>query len=221
GVQTCALPISSGGGTTATSSSGGGTSRSTSSGGGSTRTSSAGGDHRHVMFTETSASGPIQPRRYNAASGGLAEISASSSTLTTAGSSGNHSHSVSVPALSHDFSTPNHTHTVDVPNHSHTVNIPAHKHEISLPDHTHAIDHGIYKLNRRPSKVTIRVDGNTVSFSNTSADSLDLIPHLETNSDNRIKRGWHTVEIAPNDLGRITAELLVQFFIQSRGGVDA
>ena len=79
----------------------------------------------------------------------------------------------------------------------------------------------IFELDRTPSSVTIKVDGNTVPVTSTSVDSIDLIPYLALDSENRVQRGWHTVEITPNDLGRINAQLMVQFFIQSRGGVDA
>lgn len=213
---------SSGGGSTVTSSSGGGTSTSTQSGGGSSQTSAAGGDHRHLMFRlNNNIQGPTAPNRYEAASGGIAELNASSTDLYTAGSSGTHTHSVSIPAHSHNFTVPNHTHTVNIPNHTHSVEIPNHTHDIELPDHTHEIEHGIYKLNRTPSKVEIKVDGNTVPITSTSGDSIDLIPYLSLDSENRVTRGWHTVEITPNDLGRINAQLMVQFFMQSRGGVDA
>src|SRR5690606_4837450 len=116
---------------------------------------------------------------------------------------------------------PNHTHEINIPNHTHEIDIPAHQHDITLPDHTHEIQHGIFKLDRTPSKVTIKVDGNVVPITATSGDSIDLIPYLALDSENRVQRGWHTVEITPNDLGRINAQLMVQFFMQSRGGVDA
>src|SRR5690606_12713983 len=99
--------------------------------------------------------------------------------------------------------------------------IPSHRHDITLPNHTHEIEHGIFKLNRLPSRVTIKVDGVTVPYTSTSGDSIDLVPYLTLDSDRRVQRGWHTVEITPNDLGRINAQLMVQFFMQSRGGVDA
>lgn len=226
---------SSGGGTTATSSSGGGVAKSTASGGGSSQTSAAGGDHRHMMFSGTGFAGNSEPGQsvvLTAANGHSIHVNAGTSaglSYYTQGSSGNHSHSVSIPSHTHDFDVPshshsvtiqNHTHTVNIPNHTHDIDIPAHSHQITLPDHTHEIQHGIFKLNRTPSAVTVKVDGNTVPITSTSGDSVNLIPYLSLDSENRVQRGWHTVEITPNDLGRIHAQLMVQFFMQSRGGVD-
>lgn len=230
---------SSGGGTTATSSSGGGTSTSTQSGGGSSQTSAAGGNHTHKMFTTVGYDSDDSPNTSvlagaNSSLGGsvlrLPGNNPGNVEFYTQGASGTHSHSVSIPAHSHNFSTPNHSHSVtipshvhdvSIPNHVHNIDIPSHTHDISIPNHTHAIDHGIFKLNRTPSQVTIIVDGNSVPISSTRGDSIDLIPYLSLDSENRVQRGWHTVEITPNDLGRINAQLMVQFFMQSRGGVDA
>ena len=206
---------SSGGGTTATSSSGGGTSRSTQSGGGSTQTSTT-----KTFDTYVAVSDPTQSMDY----------STHTHAVAIPGSWLSHNHSVNIPSHSHNFSTPNHTHSVTIPNHTHEITIPNHTHEIEIPDHTHEIEipnhtheieHGIFELDRTPSSVTIKVDGNTVPVTSTSVDSIDLIPYLALDSENRVQRGWHTVEITPNDLGRINAQLMVQFFIQSRGGVDA
>ncbi len=231
-----------GGGSTATSSSGGGVNKSTASGGSSTRTSSAGGDHKHMMFQTSgnaTASGDVVQANASGLSFELGGRTPTMSHFYTHESSGNHNHSVTIPAHTHNFETPNHTHSVSIPahshdvtipNHSHEINIPdhthqidipSHKHDITLPDHTHEIEHGIFKLSRTPSAVTIKVDGKAIPDTSTSGDSIDLIPHLALDSERRVQRGWHTVEITPNDLGRITAQLMTQFFMQSRGGVDA
>lgn len=235
---------SSGGGTTATSTNGGGVAKSTASGGATTQSSAAGGDHRHVMFqtTGTVPSSGGEPVLANTAGAVFFALDGNTPTMTsfsTHGSSGNHSHSVTVPSHTHDFDVPSHshnvsipnhthnvvipahTHSIDIPSHQHDIDIPAHQHEITLPNHTHEIEHGIFKLNRTPSRVTIKVDGVTVPITATYGDSIDLIPYLPLDSENRVTRGWHTVEITPNDLGRINAEVMTQFFMQSRGGVDA
>lgn len=236
---------SSGGGTTATSTSGGGVAKSTASGGGSSQTSSsgggtstssaAGGDHSHAMFSGTgfaANSNPDSSTILTARNGLKIMVNVDTSaavTYYTEGSSGNHSHSVSIPnhthsvsipAHTHNFDIPNHSHNVTIPNHTHDTVIPAHKHDITLPNHTHEIDHGIFKLGRTPSKVSIKVDGKVVPLTDTYADSFDIIPFLAIDSEGRVQRGWHTVEITPNDLGRINAEVMTQFFMQSRGGVD-
>lgn len=194
-----------GGATSTTSSSGGGVSTSTSSGGGTSTTSAVGGDHSHLMFTYVGdSSGITGPKRDFIPQGGtgfrVAMEAASNASLYTAGSSGNHSHSVTVPNHAHDFTVPNHAH------------------DFSIPNHTHDISHGIYKLTTLPTAVTIKVDGNTVPHATISAENLDLIPYLATETDGKVVRGWHTVEITPNALGRIMAQITTQFFIQSRGG---
>src|SRR5699024_4375898 len=218
----------SGGGTTATSSSGGGTSKSTESGGGSAPTSAAGGDHRHVMFTRTSKLGPFDLNTFESQAG-LVELSSHAQTLTTAGSSGNHTHSVTIPSHSHSFSTPIHTHSVTIPahshdvtipNHNHEIDIPNHTHEIELPDHTHEVKHEIIELSSTPSTVTIKVDGNTVPHTSTSGDRIDLTDYMSKDSNGRITRGRHEVTIQPNGLARIEADLILRVFVQSQlGGV--
>lgn len=206
---------SGGGGTTATSSSGGGISTSTASGGGTTQTSSGGGNHTHKMFTAVGFrenSAPNTSVVLEAANGHTILVNDGTSAgleYYTQGSSGNHNHSVSVPS---------HTHNFNVPNHSHNVTIPNHTHDFTLPNHTHEIQHGIYKLNDIPSKVVIKVDGVTLPITSNSGENINLIPYLKTDSEGKVVRGWHTVEIVPNGLGRITAQIIIQFFIQSRGG---
>ena len=212
---------SSGGQSTQTSSSGGGVSKSTEGGGGTSQTSSAGGDHSHLVFTAADYTGPVTPIRYRgAAGGGILEIDGSGGDIYTAGSSGNHSHSVTVPSHTHDFNVPAHTHSVSVPAHTHDVNIPAHTHEITLPNHTHEIEFGIFELNETATSVQIIVDGNTVPVTSTSGNLIDLIPYLDVDSNGKVVRGWHTIQIKPNKLARITAQVFSQVFLQSRGGGD-
>src|SRR5690606_6203394 len=67
-----------------------------------------------------------------------------------------HTHDISIPAHTHNFEIPAHTHTVTIPNHTHTVSIPNHTHTVSIPNHTHEIEHGIFLLDRLPTKVTIK-----------------------------------------------------------------
>jgi phage minor structural protein len=207
---------SSGGGTTATSSSGGGVSTSTSSGGGTVQSSSAGGDHRHLMFSATGFQADSNPNSnvmLTAANG--RQIAVSSGTAAglefyTAGSSGNHSHSVSVPSHTHDFSVPNHSHTVTIPNHSH---------DLTLPDHTHDVLPGIYEVDVEATAVTVKVDGNVVPVTSTSGSDIDIVPYLAKDSGGKIQRGtWHEVEITPNDLARINANIISRLFISSHIG---
>lgn len=209
---------SSGGASQQTSSSGGGTTTSTESGGGSQQTSSGGGNHRHEMFFYQG--GAAQPDdsdwgQYiavadpNGQSGASLIAGGYNGSLYTREASGSHNHSVTIP---------NHTHAVTIPNHTHNVTIPTHTHDITLPDHTHEIDFGIYKLDKTPTRVTVEVDGNGVPVTSTSGDNIDLIPYLSKDNEGKVNRGWHTITITPNDLGRINANVYTQFFIQSRGG---
>lgn len=210
---------SSGGGTTRSTSSGGGTSTSTKSGGESTRTSSSGGNHRHLMFGYMSNTGsyeaPATFRNYVAVENpqGTAVVgvflSGGSQDLYTNGASGNHTHSVSVPAHTHEFTVPNHTHDVTIPNHAH---------DIELPNHTHDVKHEIVELDTLPSKVTIKVDGNVVPHTSISGDRINLIDYMSKDSSGRITRGRHEVEILPNGLARIEADLICRVFIQSQLG---
>lgn len=219
---------SSGGGAQVTSSDGGAVVKSTSSGGGDVTTSSPSGNHGHVVaaiIDDQIINPPTAYRWYQVRSFGqtaLIPLPANSpSQIETFTSSGPHTHTITLTPHTHNIEIPAHNHTVTIQPHAHDVEIPDHTHEIDLPDHTHDIDYGIFKLDRKPTAVTIKVDGNTVPITDISGDSIDLIPYLELDDSNRVRRGWHTVEITPNDLGRINAQLLVQFFIQSRGGVDA
>lgn len=197
----------SGGGTTVTSSSGGGTSTSTQSGGGSSQTSSQNSPYPILQFD----SGLDQE-------GDPAPAGRHFHTITVPTDTLNHTHSVNIPSHTHDFSTPNHTHNVSIPNHSHDVTIPSHTHDITLPNHTHSIKHGIYELSQTPSNVTIKVDGNTVSFSGTTGDRIDLIDYIDKDSNGKITRGRHEIELLPNALARIEAELIFRVFIRSRLG---
>lgn len=206
---------SSGGGTTQTTSAGGGTTKTTSSGGGTTRTTTGGGEHSHLMFQYDGSADPFGDNfttYYAGVHGGGAQLVAmkgQADDLWTYDSAGYHTHSVDIP---------DHTHSVTIPDHTHSVTIPNHTHTVTIPNHTHDIDYGIYE-GPTPSKLTIIVDGNTVG-DYSSVDQLDIIPYLEKDSDGKVTRGEHTIQIKPNDLGRITASVVTQFFIQSRGGGD-
>lgn len=206
---------SSGGGTVKSTSSGGGTSRSTASGGGTTRTSSAGGNHRHMMFSGTGYTSNPNPETstiLSAADDLRIMVNANTSAAVsyyTQGASGNHTHSIEFPNHTHEFTVPNHTHDVEIPNHTH---------EIELPNHTHDVKHEIVELETLPSQVTIKVDGNEIPYNDIKGDRIDLIDYLERDNEEKITRGWHEVEILPNGLARIEADLILRVFIQSQLG---
>lgn len=212
---------SSGGGQTVTSSAGGGTTVTSSSGGGSVQSSSSAGRHRHRVFGYSGHLGsePLAddwqmfdaPRMPDGSANGVVFIAGAAGDIYTQTADGEHTHSVPIP---------NHTHSVTIQDHTHNVAIPSHTHEVTLPNHTHEIDFGIFELNELPTKVTIKVDGNTVNFSDLDGDRIDLIPYLEKDSDGRITRGRHEVEILPNARARIEADLILRVFIRSHlGGV--
>lgn len=187
---------SSGGGTTATSSSGGGSTQTSSGGGGGSYTSTF---SNPTFFLYTS--NPVQmgePVKYD-----------------------DHYHAVQVnKELNHNHSVvvPNHSHSVEIPNHTHNVQIPNHSHDITIPDHKHDLEYGIFEYDKLPSKHTIKVDGKVMPITELQGDNINLIPYLSKDGDDKVNRGWHTLEIQPNDLARVTANIVSQFFIQSRGG---
>lgn len=206
----------SGGGTTATSSAGGGVSTSTASGGGSSQTSSSGGGTQSTTSTRNFAQLNLMSGSPENDVGGP-NYGYHRHEVQIPGDRFSHSHDISIASHTHTVNIPSHTHNFNVPNHNHDVSIPNHHHEIELPDHSHDIDHGIYKLDRLPTAVKIKVDGNVIPHTAIRGENIDLIPYLNK-TDGKVVRGWHTVEILPNDLGRINAQLNLQFFIQSRGG---
>lgn len=129
-----------------------------------------------------------------------------------------HTHTITIPAHSHTVVIPDHTHDIEIPDHTHQVTIPEHTHEITLPDHTHEIEHGIF-AGPTPTAVTVKVDGNTIPGLGISGTDIDIIPYLSKDGGGKIRRGaWHTIEITPNNLGRIVANVVSQIFVQSRGG---
>ncbi len=206
----------SGGGSSQTSSSGGGTSRSTNSGGGSTQTSTTKTFQRLKLIVYNDSDGE---RAVDVPSGPFdhshsVSIPSHSHNFSTP----NHTHSVSVPSHQHDVSIPNHSHNVTIPDHTHEIDLPNHTHEIELPDHKHDVEHKIVELDTTPSKVTIKVDGNTVPETATSADRIDLVDYMSKDNNGKITRGKHTVEILPNGLARIEADLILRVFIQSQLG---
>lgn len=198
----------SGGAVLQTTKSGGGVSKSTASGGGSVQTSSSGGG---TTATTTDKS--------------FVSLSLSSGTpLNSVGTEnwGYHVHEVQLPGSyfthNHSISIGNHNHSVNVPAHVHAFEIPNHLHDIEIPPHVHPLEYGIFEYDKMPTKLTIKVDGNTLPITSLSGKNVDLIPYLDKDEDGRVIRGWHTLEVAPNDLARITAHIYTQFFIQSRGG---
>lgn len=239
---------SAGGGSVRSTSAGGSSVRSTTSGGGSyqggstqggggtSQSSAAGGDHNHTVMRYLGDVGKDETvgtaRMYQPLGSNFRVILKSASMpgdIVTAGSSGNHSHTVNIPNHSHGFninipahthnvSIPSHTHSVNIPNHTHTVQIPSHKHNVVLPEHTHPLEWGIFQASDSASSVDIIVDGTTLPRHETNQDRLNIVNYLKKTSSGKIQRGNHTIKIKPNKLARIEAQVTCRVFIQSQLG---
>ena len=106
---------------------------------------------------------------------------------------------------------------MNLPNHTHEFSAPAHTHDINLPDHMHELKPGIYEGDTATS-VTIKVDGNTVPV---TGNEIDIIKYLSTGDGGKILRNtWHEIEIMPDKMTRIVANLFIQLFVNSRGEGD-
>ncbi|CAM3728850.1 phage tail spike protein [Mesobacillus zeae] len=115
----------------------------------------------------------------------------------------------------------NHAHPVTTKAHSHPFQIQLDEHthgmEISIPDHVHPIDYGIWEYDQLPSKLAVKVDGNLVSFDSLEGE-INIIPFLRKDSEGRVTRDYHTIEVKPDDLARVSLIVRNRFFIQSRSG---
>ncbi|SDC70275.1 phage minor structural protein, N-terminal region [Paenibacillus sp. UNCCL117] len=133
-----------------------------------------------------------------------------------------HAHKINLPPHVHEM---DHTHTIGshVHNMEHTHQIAAHTHEMDhthqIPAHNHEMEYGIFE-GPTPSAVTVKVDGVIIPGTGTNMDDIDIIPFLSKDGGGKINRGWHTVEVIPNSLGRIVASINTKLFCQSRGGGD-
>ena len=233
----------SGGSATCTSTSGGGTTVTSTQSGSSqiyTGYSAAGGETAYTGSSGRTSGSPyyaqydshnhsyIRPP-YNATGGSynygwhrhLHTINNHTHNITLSG----HTHSVSVPSHTHSVSLPSHTHSVSLPSHTHSVTISAHTHSITIsnhthsitiPDHTHSIEQGIFTFGN-PTSAGLYING--VYKAAVEADTeMDITQYL-LNNQGKINRGaWHSIEVLPNDKAYITIDMVVQGFIQSRGG---
>ncbi|OAK72701.1 hypothetical protein ABB05_07510 [Lederbergia galactosidilytica] len=208
----------------------------TKSGGESTQTSNATGAHRHRVFgfvreyNQLPGANDYQyyqaPRSPDGTSSGAIFLAGSGGDIYTDSADGSHSHSVSFPAHSHglEFTLPSHTHPFEfqLDNHTHefefTLAPHTHPVEINIEGHYHEVEHKIIELDEMPSKVTIKVDGNTVPHASTSGDRINLVDYMSKDSNGKINRGRHEVQILPNGLARIEADLILRVFIQSQLG---
>lgn len=220
-----------GGASTQSSSAGGEGTQTSSSGGASTQSSSSGGGTQSTSDVQVMKPGISQD--YTVSSGSHLHTIPSGTVLmvkgggtVTWGHGGvhshdlyNHGHEVNIPDHQHSVPIPSHTHSVNLPSHIHSVNIPNHQHSITLPNHTHDLEFGIYEGNRANS-ITIKVDGNILPTTQPGQD-INIIPYLSVDSEGKIQRNtWHEVEIIPDQMTRVLANIFMQIFTNSRGGGD-
>lgn len=98
------------------------------------------------------------------------------------------------------------------------VEIPAHSHTVNVPGHSHGISYGIYE-GGKAEKVTVKVDGTEIPAGDLESDEMDIVKYLAKDSNGKITRGtWHEIEIAPDAISRIEANLFVQTFVTSHSG---
>lgn len=167
---------------------------------GTRETDSAGG-HTHTITSHDHAMSHTHPVD-GASTGASSRTSTGYSGQLTTSSNGSHKH--------------------DLPDHMHEVNfeftIPAL--EVTLPSHSHGITYGIYEGGHAES-ITVKVDGNEVPAADIGGDELDVVSYMDKDDAGKITRGtWHTVELVPDALTRIEANLFAQVFVQSVGGGD-
>jgi phage minor structural protein len=220
-----------GGASTQTSSSGGEGIQTSSSGGGGTQTSSSGGGTQTTSDVQVLKPGISQD--YTRSSGKHLHTIPNGTVLMVEGGGTvtwgyggehyhdlyNHGHQINIPDHHHTVPIPSHTHIVNIPSHTHSINIPNHRHSINLPNHTHDIEFGIYE-GTRANSVSIKVDGNILPTTQPGQD-INIIPYLSVDSEGKIQRNtWHEVEIIPDQMTRVLANIFMQIFTNSRGGGD-
>ncbi len=133
-----------------------------------------------------------------------------------------HYHDVTVSLIipSQDITVPAHSHVFKTNAHTHTVSVPSHQHDVILTNHAHELVYGIYE-GGTAGRVTLRIDGEEVPQEESQRDEMDIVRYLAKDEDGRITRGaWHEIELVPDELTRIEANLFIQTFVQSIGGGD-
>lgn len=237
--------IGGGGGMTESTQDGGASSQTSSSGGGGTQTSSNGGGTTvssmgaaPYMQTRISAQGTDSQRgvtlytdyksNHNHGIPGGTRLATKGGGDVGFAESGGHSHrlpdhihevSVFGGEHSHSVNVPSHAHNVNIPSHAHSVNIPNHKHSINIPDHTHELEFGIYQ-GATADDAVIKVDGRELPAAQPGQD-INIIQYLSVDSEGKIQRNtWHEVEIIPDQMTRVVANIFMQIFTNSRGGGD-
>ncbi len=128
----------------------------------------------------------------------------------------NHTHSVSIGTHTHTVQIGNHSHTVEIREHTHSITIKEHTHTVNIPNHTHNITQGIYTFGS-PSGAALYVNGE-YKCEVTPNEEMDITEYLTTDNGKISRGSWQSVEVLPNSLAYVTIDMMVQGFIQSRGG---
>lgn len=227
---------SAGGGGSTTSSAGGGTSTTSGSGGGTSTTSGA-----SSRSTSEAALGEIRGNTGYTGSDTQQKTGSTNSHYhyyyaggqhrhqiwvdASHSHSMSHTHTISIDSHSHTISIGSHSHTVNIPSHSHVVNIGSHTHSItlydhshtvSIPEHTHGIVQGIFEFGN-PSAAGLYINGVLKANIGNNAE-VDITQYLLSDNGKIARGSWHKVEVLPNALAYVTIDMVVQGFIQSRGG---
>lgn len=211
-----------GGGSTQTSDHGGATTQTSSGDGAVTKTSM--GQNTQSSYATDDQVETQQNHNHGIPDGtGLAKSGGGTVYFYSSGSHSHrqwrHSHDVSFNDHHHSVSIPSHVHHVNVPTHYHSIWLPNHVHIVAIPDHIHELEFGIYE-GGTANFVTIKVDGRTIPQTQPGED-IDIISYLATDEDGKIQRNaWHVIEIVPDQMTRILANIFMQIFTNSRGGGD-
>ena len=170
-------------------------SRSTSAGGGEATTSAANASETiPVVIQATSSNGYT--------------TSLSAHNTGTGDAADGHTHNM---VHSHDVYA-----YVEIP--SSSILVPGHTHTVQIKSHSHGISYGIYE-GGKAENVTIKVDDTEIPAEELENKEMDIVKYLAKDSNGKINRGtWHTIEIAPDTISRIEANLFVQTFVTSHSG---
>ncbi len=196
---------------------GGGSTQTSSSGGGGSTTSSDGGG----MSSSTVNSDSVTETSTYDDTAELWTISSPYSISDIMQSVDGHAHGLVSHRHphSHEVRIPRHNHRFYIDDHYHWINLPTHNHRINIPEHTHNLQFGIYQGDRA-SKVTIKVDGKAIPQTQENTD-INIIDYLAVDSSGKVQRNtWHDIEIIPDKMSRIVANIFMQIFTNSRGGGD-
>ena len=190
---------------------GGGVSSTTSTNGEVHQTTASGGSYTSTTVSNTTSNRSTSSAPSLGETVYTSAVPISVNSTTHQGMLTYHEHLVNIRPHSHDFDIPGHNHGLNIPNHSHNLTIPGHNHELKLPDHSHNIEFGIF-TGTRATEITIQ--GKKI----TDLNNIDLIPFLAKDASGMINRNqWHRLEIIPNAITRISANVFLNIFTNSRG----